>query len=129
MVRFAIITVVLSDGAVVKFNNTTLLEVAKQCLQHPLANSNPVLLKVGTEYNLYFNNDVFISWIKKEIDLEEILNELRVDVLVRNKTSITASKFIIEEGSLWLVKNNLCVLADVDSFVSVKMDNRFKLLG
>jgi hypothetical protein len=125
MVRFTKITVFLLDGTAVAFTNNTLLEVAKTCLSHPLANRTPLLVKISEDYKLYFNNELFISWIKKEIDLEELLNHVKVDNLVRNLEDIIETNVSVEAGYLWLQKNNLCILADKDMFVSVALDNRF----
>ena len=53
MVQFAKITVVLLEGTTVQFSNATFLEVAKACLSHPLANENPLLIKIPGQYNLF----------------------------------------------------------------------------
>jgi hypothetical protein len=127
MVRFSVITVILLDGTTLVYKDVSLLEVAKECLQHPLANRDPLLLKISQEYNLYFNNTIFVSWIKKEIDIAELIEELKVDQLVRNIVSMQVQELKIEENQLWLVKENLCVLADNDRFLAIKLDNRFKL--
>jgi hypothetical protein len=128
MVRLANITVFLLDGTTVAFKDVTLLEVAKKCLNHPLVNFNPLLLQIREDYKLYFNTDLFISWVKKDVELSELLDQVKVDDLVRNKEDIIEPNFSIEAGSLWLQKDNLCYLADEDSFVTTKNDDRFKTL-
>lgn len=127
MVPFAKITVVLLEGTTVQFSNTTLLDVAKACLSHPLANENPLLIKITGQYNLFVNTAILKDWIEYKISIEELVDELKVDTLVRNKETIFVEGVEIEDDSLWLVKNNHCILADADTFVSEKMDNRFKL--
>lgn len=129
MVRFANITVVLLDGATLAYKNATLKEVVKDCLSYPLANKNPLLIKITEGYNLYFNTQIFVSWVQNEINMEELLQELKVDYLVRNKEFLTIDGIAVEDDSLWLVKNNLCILADTDTFVAVKIDNRFKIFN
>jgi len=129
MIKFAEITVVLLDGSILAFKNETITNVAKQCLRHPLANKNPLLLKVGEEYKLYFNTSVFVSWIEQEIDLEELLAHVKVDNLVRNTEAIFFKDCEVEENSLWLQRNSVCILVDSDSFVSVILDDRFKSIN
>jgi len=126
MVRFSVIKVVLLDNTVLQYNNKTLLEVAKECLSYPLVNHNPILLKVGEDYNLYFNTSLFKDWVNKQIDLEELLDQVKVTNLLRNKETIHLKDATIDEESLWLQKDNLCILADSDEFVSVQLDDRFK---
>ena len=128
MVQFAKITVVLLEGTTVQFSNTTLLDVAKACLFHPLANENPLLIKITGQYNLFVNTTIFKAWIAKEIYIEELVDELKVDALARNKETIIVSGIEVEDNSLWLVRNNHCILADSDTFVLQNMDNRFKLV-
>lgn len=127
MVQFAKITVVLLEGTAVQFSNTTLLDVVKACLSHPLANENPLLIKIAGQYNLFVNNAMLKDWIENNISFQELLDELKVDTLVRNKETIFVAGIEVEDDSLWLVKNNHCISADADTFVSEKMDNRFKL--
>ncbi|MGJ8760404.1 MAG: hypothetical protein ACSHXA_07640 [Polaribacter sp.] len=125
MVRLANITVFLLDGTTVAFKDVTLLEVAKKCLNHPLVNSNPLLLQIREDYKLYFNTDLFISWVKKDVELSELLDQVKVDNLVRNKEDIIEPNFSVEAGALWLQKDNLCYLEDIDSLVVTKNDDRF----
>ncbi|WP_341221031.1 hypothetical protein [Polaribacter atrinae] len=125
MVRLANITVLLLDGTTVAFKDATLLEVAKNCLSHPLANSNPILLQIREDYKLYFNTDLFRSWIQKEVDIEELLNQVKVDDLVRNKVDVIEPNFSVEAGALWLQKDNICYLDNDDSYVVTKKDDRF----
>jgi len=129
MVRFAKITVVLLEGTIVQFSNTTLLEVVKACLSYPLANENPLLIQISEEYKLYFNTEIFISWVQKEVSLQELLEQVKVNYLVRNKTQITADGIDVDSNSLWLQKGKLCILADQDSFVHTYIDERFTVLN
>jgi len=127
MVRFPSITVFLLDKTIVAFKNSTLLEVATACLKNPLADSDPLLIKINEDYKLYFNPTTFNAWIKKEIDLEELLTTVKVIGLYRNKEAIVLGNTSVEEGHLWLRKENLCILADDDHFVSTRVDERFML--
>lgn len=128
MVRFAKITVVLLEGTAVQFSNTTLLDVAKACLSHPLANENPLLIKIAGQYNLFVKTAIFKDWIEQKIEIQELVDELKVDNLARNQNTIIVENVEVEDDSLWLVKNNHCILADADTFVCEKLDNRFKLV-
>lgn len=125
MVRFAKITVFLLDKTTVAFKDATLLEVTKKCLSHPLANSTPLLLQIREDYKLYFNTDLFISWVKKEVTLEELLNQVKIDNLLRNKEDVISANFSVDAGSLWLQKEKKCYLVDNDSFVVTNIDGIF----
>ena len=129
MVRFAKITVVLLDGTTVVYQNQTLLEVVKDCLSYPMVNQNPLLIQIANNYNLYCNSTILKNWVEKQISINEVLEDLKVDRLMRNKDSISVNGVSIDADSLWLVKNNLCILANTDTFVSERLDNRFKLFN
>tara|TARA_R110002126_G_scaffold39767_2_gene117618 strand:- start:38213 stop:38599 length:387 start_codon:yes stop_codon:yes gene_type:complete len=126
MVRFTKITVVLLDGTTLQFKYETLNNVAKVCLGR-LAKRNPMLIKIDADNKLYFNDTVFNAWLQKEIDGKTLFDKLQVDNLVRNKETFITKTIAIEDDSLWLLKNNKCILADDDLYISAKLDNRFKL--
>lgn len=126
MVRFSVITVVLLDNTTVRFRNITLLEVVKQCLQYPLANDTPIKIAIGKDYCLYFNTEILISWVNKQISFKEVEELLKVDDLVRNISQIAINDITIDSGSLWKLKNSYCTLVDDDIYVSTPLDDRFE---
>lgn len=127
MVPIAVITVVLLDSTTVVYNYCTLTEVVQELFKDKNIYNPPLLIKVGNSYNLYFNKELFAQWQQKEMDLKELLEYVKISTLVRNKSARVVNGFQVPEGSLWLVKNNLCILANNDNAIITKMDNGFKL--
>lgn len=125
MVRFTPIKVVLLDSTILVYKNATLKEVVTDLLSK--TDKKPILIKLGKHNSLYFNEEIFTAWLQKEITLDEVLQDLKVNSLVRNKETLIIENTTVEANSLWLVKSGICVLADIDQFIGVKIDNRFKL--
>lgn len=58
----------------------------------------------------------FIPYFDGEIDYEQLLNQLDIKLYIRNKISIESKHFSIDEGSLWELKNNICILIHTDFY-------------
>lgn len=119
MVRHAVITVVLLDKTTVSFNNTTLKEVATQCLSNPLANSYPVLIQIKPDTKLYFNKRFFNEWLHQKIDVAVLFSLTKVLNLVRNIAEIKTENYTVDPGHLWLQKEpSFYELADADTYIT-----------
>lgn len=129
MIRYAKITVVFLEETTVAFKDVTLKEVVKQCLQYPLNNKTPLLIKTGADTKLYFNTQLMINWVQNEINFTELLEFVKVDNLARNKELLQTKKIAIDSDSLWLVKSNNCILVDDDLIVIEKLNDRFTLFN
>lgn len=128
MIRYANITVVFLEETTVAFKDVTLKEVVKQCLQYPLNNKTPILIKIGADTKLYFNTPIMVSWVQNEITFSELFENVQIDNLARNKELLQTKKIAIDSDSLWLVKANYCILVDDDLIIIEKLNDRFTLL-
>lgn len=125
MVKFARVTVYFQGERTVVFTNKTLKEVVTSLLTKPFENYTALLVVFATEKRLYFNKSFFVDWLAGNIDLPELMAATETDDLVRNNKAITVSNNDIDKESLWLVKKNVCILADADSYIATQKNDSF----
>jgi len=129
MVKFANITVTLLDGVIVCYRDYTFRDIAKKCLEHPMANSHPLMINIDNKTKLYVEIIHFKNWIEYQIEFSELIELCEVDNLARNILPIKTKYFTIDDGSLFKVKGNSCILVDDDIYLSILFDkHHFKII-
>lgn len=126
MVKLARVTVYFQGERTVVFTNQKLKDVVKKLLAFPFANYTPLLITFSTDKKLYFNNSFFVDWLHGNISLPELLEATQTDDLVRNTKPVKMQNNTIDVGSLWLLKNNICILIDADSYKATQNNDSFK---
>ncbi|WP_271407407.1 hypothetical protein [Tenacibaculum soleae] len=125
MVKFARVTVYFQGERTVVFTNKKLKEVVTALLAFPFADYTPLLVVFATDKRLYFNKSFFIDWFQGNITLQELMEATQTDDLVRNTKPTIISGCKVDTGSLWLLKNNVCILVDADSYMATQKNDSF----
>lgn len=125
------VKVFYGKGVTLVLKNKTFEEIIVILFQSPaFSNYHPLkIVFVNTEKVLYADKAAFLLFLKKQIDLSELLEKTECEELYRNNTEIyTDNDFEVENGSLWKQKGNELILIDDDNFVTVQMNkNTFDL--
>ena len=126
MSKISLVTVKFQGNKSVKFQNTTVLEIAKKLLNNiTFSNLQPMLIVFCTGKKLYFEKSYWLSFFNKDISVVELFENCETDGLFRNTNTINfENKIDIDPGALWSKKGTKLYLINDDWNIVVKFNTK-----
>lgn len=118
-----------TKGEVLTITNATFEDAVKKMFENMTFESQPLKVVFPTTNKvLYFDQNAFYAFHKKELTQIELLEKTQCDELCRSLIELQSSSGdTIEPDTLFLKRKNIYVLADDDNYVEINSNNHSEI--
>ena len=111
---------VYHDGSTLSITDKSFKQAIRTVLNEELIKETPIkVLFPNSKKILYFDKQLFTSYIKGDIDQAELIESTQCQGLFRNTTKLlTNTQEEIEPGTLWIKRNNVLSLINDDEYIT-----------
>jgi len=111
---------IYQDGSILTITDKSFRQAIKAVLNEEIINEIPIkVFFPATKKTLYFDKELFASYIADDIEQPELIECTKCDGLFRNIAKLlTNTHEEIDEKSLWKKQNNILILVDADDYIT-----------
>jgi len=111
---------VYQDGSILTITDKSFKAAIKTVLNKEIIEETPIkVFFPSTKKTLYFDKELFTSYISGDIEQPELIECTECQGLFRNISKLlTNTHEEIDEKSLWKKQNNILILVDADEYIT-----------